>query len=497
MSQKFKILFLYPNEAFLNPPPVGIGCLSAVLKEAGFETDIFDTTFYEVDGFTSDKAKEENLQVRSFSFEERGIFADKADWAEDLRNKIKEFQPNLIALSALEVTYFLGLKMLGVVNDFKIPVVAGGVYPTASPEEIIKHPDITYVCVGEGEKAIINLADALANGKDDIKIRNIWTKRNGAIFKNDLDPPVDINALPVPDYSVFDERRFFRPMAGRVYKAVPVETNRGCPYRCTFCNSPSTLSLYSAKGIRGFFRKKTVKKIYEELKYLIRRWQAEYVYFPSDTFLLMTEKELDEFVEMYSEFKLPFWIQTRPETVNYDAMRKLKEAGCHRISIGLEHGNFEFRKNVLRKPFRDEVFVNAANILNEVGIPLTINNIIGFPYETRELIFDTIRLNRKVKFDTTNAYVFYPFTGTHLHDICKKEGYIKGTNTERGCTTIACKIEMPQLSSEEIKGLRRTFVMYVKMPESMWPEIKIAESFDEEGNKKFRQLREIYLKKYA
>lgn len=84
MSHKFRILFLYPNEPFLNPPPVSIGILAAILRKSGFDVDIFDDTFYQTRSVTSDGAKVENLQVKPFNFEERGILPDTGDIFEDL-----------------------------------------------------------------------------------------------------------------------------------------------------------------------------------------------------------------------------------------------------------------------------------------------------------------------------------------------------------------------------------------------------------------------------
>src|SRR3990172_7063038 len=109
---KYKILFLYPNEPFLNPPPVGISMLNAMLDKEKFETDVFDTTFYPTSPLSSDKAKEENLQVRPFSFTERGIEPNKGDMIEGLKSKASEFKPDMVALSILEPTYQLGIMML-------------------------------------------------------------------------------------------------------------------------------------------------------------------------------------------------------------------------------------------------------------------------------------------------------------------------------------------------------------------------------------------------
>ena len=238
-----------------------------------------------------------------------------------------------------------------------------------------------------------------------------------------------------------------------------------------------------------------MSRIARELQYLIKRWDAEYVYFTSDTFLAVTDAEFAEFIKIYSEFKLPFWLQSRAETITEYRAKKLKEAGCHRISIGLEHGNDEFRKKVLKKKFNNEQMVKASKILADAGIPLTVNNIIGFPDETRDLIFDTIELNRKLVFDTTNAVAFAPFHGTSLHKVCVERGYIP-SDFNPGSMNVDVSLDMPQLPKEEIKGLRRTFALYARMPKEYWPRIKMAEKFDEKGNIAFTELQKVYQKLY-
>ena len=204
-----------------------------------------------------------------------------------------------------------------------------------------------------------------------------------------------------------------------------------------------------------------------------------------------SDEEFENFVEVYSEFKLPFWIQTRAETVTEYRINKLKEIGCHRMSLGLEHGNYEFRKKVVIKKFDDETYIRATEMIADAGIPLSINNIIGFPDETRELVFDTIELNRKLKFDTTNAFPYAPFHGTSLHKLCLERGYI--TNEfNPGSLNVDIPLDMPQLSRKEIGGLRRTFALYARMPREYWPKIERAEKSDEEGNRVYSELKKIY-----
>ena len=98
-------------------------------------------------------------------------------------------------------------------------------------------------------------------------------------------------------------------------------------------------------------------------------------------------------------------------------------------------------------------------------------------------------------FDTTNAYAFTPFRGTFLYDYCLKKGYIE-PDAIAGCLTKGTIVKMPQLSTEEILGLMKTFSLYAKMPKEYWGKIKIAEKPDEEGSKAFAELSALYKEKY-
>jgi radical SAM superfamily enzyme YgiQ (UPF0313 family) len=480
----------------MNPPPICVGIFTALLRQNGFEVELFDSTLYNDENANgSDEAKEECLQVRPFSYSDRGVRLNAGSMEDDLVKKIEEYMPDLIAMSILECTYPIAVKMLDAISDIPVPVIAGGVFPTFAAKSVLSRKNVTMVCIGEGEEALVEVCRRMATGADCSSVKNIWIKKDGRIIRNGLTRPVDINSLPIPDYSLFDPQRFFRPMAGKMYRTVPIETARGCPYLCAFCNSPSISRLYKRNISANFYRKKKVERIREELKYLIERWDAEYVYFTSDTFLATTDEEFFEFAQMYEEFSLPFWIQSRPETITKARVKRLKDIGCHRMSIGLEHGNNEFRKRILNKRFDNRQAIRASEIIADVGIPLTVNNIIGLPDETRELVFDTIELNRKLTFDTTNALPFAPFHGTPLHQLCVERGYISEEFTP-GSLNLDAPLDMPQLSREEIKGLRRTFPLYARMPKDCWSRIKKAEKFDEEGNHIYAELRKTYQDKY-
>ena len=113
--------------------------------------------------------------------------------------------------------------------------------------------------ISEGEKAIVDLCNKIGKGEDYSNVTNLWVrKKDGIINKNPMTKPVDINQLPaITDIGIFGEKRFYRPMGGKIRRLLPVETHRGCPYTCTFCNSPSQNRIYASRG--NFFRKSLIK----------------------------------------------------------------------------------------------------------------------------------------------------------------------------------------------------------------------------------------------
>lgn len=190
---------------------------------------------------------------------------------------------------------------------------------------------------------------------------------------------------------------------------------------------------------------------------------------------------------MYSEFKIPFWCQARPEDITREKIEKLMQVGLFRMAIGVEHGNEDFRRRVLKRNVSNERIINALKIVSDIGLPFSVNNIIGFPYETREMTFDTIELNRQIKTNSRNAYSFSPFHGTPLREIAEKEGYIEKGLIARSLTRPTL-LNMPQYPPEQIEGMRRCFVLYVNMPKDRWPEIEKAENQTPEGDEIWRSL---------
>ena len=138
-----RVLFIYPNTFGMNMLPPAIAMFTSILKREGHSVDIFDTTYYSVDhGIDSDGSKMEKLNVVPYSMESKGIRLKSSDWKKDIKEKVNKFKPNLIAMSSTEDMWELGIKVLSEIKNYKlknkIPVIAGGVFPTFAPDLCIK-----------------------------------------------------------------------------------------------------------------------------------------------------------------------------------------------------------------------------------------------------------------------------------------------------------------------------------------------------------------------
>jgi anaerobic magnesium-protoporphyrin IX monomethyl ester cyclase len=498
-----KVLLLYPNTYGMNMIPPALGIFTAILKRENHELQLFDTTDYVEDQRNFDMEKSENLNARPINdfskLEEAKIFSNPI---EDFNSLVNSFKPNLIAVSCVEDMFPRAIELLSSLNENRPTVVMGGVFATFAPDVAYANSDgcVDYILKGEGEKTIVELCDKLEKNESVVDIDGIYYIEKNVfsgdkVINNHLPSPNAISDIPIPDYSLFNESRFYRPMQGKVRRMFPIETFRGCPYKCTYCNSPSQTTIHKDELNVNFFRKAEISRIEHEIETMINVYKADSLYFWADTFLSWNKTDFYEFCNMYEKYKLPFWMQTRPETIKKEYFERLKEIGLLRVSFGIEHGNEEFREKYLERKLKNTKIIEKLKIVTDMKIPISVNNIMGFPFETRELAFDTIELNRHIDSDGLNAYTFVPFHGVPLRKVSEDNNMVEKGKIVRSLMNLTM-LDQPQFSKEEIEGIRRCFVLYVKMPKDRWNEIRKAESLTPEGDRIWRLLKEECAQKY-
>jgi len=203
-------------------------------------------------------------------------------------------------------------------------------------------------------------------------------------------------------------------------------------------------------------------------------------------------RQLRQFMDEYSELVgVPFWCQSRPETISGSKLRALKIGGVADMQFGIECGNEDFRRKWLDRKASNKTILHGLELVERVGIPYTVNNIIGWPMETREEVFDTIGFNKKINPKTMNVYMLAPYKGTYIRDYCEQKGWMQPTDSPDQLLGGVPGMKYKYMTHSEFLGLQRCFPLYVKMPEYE-AQINAAEKDDYY----FDLLRNIYIERY-
>lgn len=447
-----KVLFVYPNNArSAASPQIGISSLSAVLKDAGHSTELFDTSFIPL-----------------------------ATAAAAFRRKIEESNPDLLAFSCRSGEWDLVQELLRASAKTGVATIVGGPHATIAPEEVIAHDDVDMLVRGEGEQALLEIVDGLEQGSDISATPNLWTKTNGRVRRNDMRPLLqNLDELPFLDWSLWDTRHFSVSYAAATYRrgtrAVGCcETSRGCPYSCTYCISPTLQQLYS--GLGTYHREKSVERIIAELVHLKDNYGIDYFKFTDETFIVGQER-IRQFAALYKEkIGLPFAFTTRPETMRPDTLRAVADAGGHCVGFGFESGSDWMRRNVLDRKTSQQQIIDAARATKENGMLLFAFVMMGLPFETREMIEETLRLLNIIKPDLVTVSLFFPFKGTPLYQTCLDHGMIDGDLPSLPNITDASILKNHALSSDRLVRLRELGPAFARQDAKFWPILRLMEN---------------------
>jgi anaerobic magnesium-protoporphyrin IX monomethyl ester cyclase len=514
------VLLVYPNDRMDGLISVGVSVLSAHLKNAGHKVELYDTTFFDTGKATGDSYREQMGQVIPVDLSKYGVTREKMNLNElqkDFRKKVLEYKPGLIGFSVLEITYDQGLELAKAIEDLDVPVIFGGIYPTFAPRIVLKEKSIGMICEGEGEEMIVELANKIEKKENLKDILNLTFKDKDTdkIYRSGLETQLEdlptgdniygeniglrrpqthmAKTLLAPDYSIYDDKRFWKKMGGKAVRSVAMELSRGCPYTCTFCCVPmqqhqhkSARDKYSEfaginKDVRvandPYHREKPIPKFVEEVKNAQAKYSLDFIYFTDESFLSMRNDRFEQFIDAYKKIKIPFFIESRVETVKPGYAKALEEVGCRGVAMGVESGSIELRKTLLKRRMPNEVIIHAFNEFKNTSIRISANNIIGFPTETREDIMKTIEINRQIQPDSVVVNAFRPYSGTELRKICIEKGLIPKEDRAEDNRAYGA-FNNGSLSSNELENIRKVFALYVTFPKKRWAEIREAESDD-------------------
>ena len=284
---------------------------------------------------------------------------------------------------------------------------------------------IDLVCREEYDYTCVELAE----GRPLAEIDGItWRGPDGSLIRNrDRAAIEDMDVLPMvsPIYKRdLDSSKYFGGYQRHPY--VSFYTGRGCKSRCTFCLWPQTLS-----GLN--YRYRSVPKVFEEVKFILKEMpEVKEIFFDDDT-LADAHKHV---VELSRELaKLGFgkkdflvtWGCNAKANVPYDVLKEMKAGGCRVLLVGYESGNQQILHNI-KKGLRIDVARKFTKDAHSLGLTIHGTFILGLPGETLETIEETINYAKDINPHTIQVSLAAPYPGTFLYKQATENGWFDDSN---------------------------------------------------------------------
>lgn len=441
-----RVLFVYPNKESAGFKPIGISLLSAILKREGHETALFDTTFFDLGYSDTNEALKEAGFFKPTDIDKYDVGKKKVDLKEELRKKMEQFKPDVLAVSALSDEVSIGLEVSRLAKEIKpeIKTIWGNKAVTIGDGRVFEDPAIDRYIIGEG---IVLLPLFLEHWNE------VMHCGPSPYFQN-------LDSLPYLDWSIFDDRQFLKQYDGKVLRGGDYMITHGCPNSCTYCINDGYRKLHGPNAGK-YIRQYSIRRVIAELAYLSERWDLHFFKFHDEDFLLKNDCYLSELSEKYKRnIGLPFTIMANARSVTVRKAMLLKEMGCVSVSMGFEAGNPIIRQILKRRETKEEI-VAATKLLNAYDIRTSSFNMIGLPFDTEETILETIRLNADSRVQYPNVSFFFPLEGTKLRDISIEYGFFKPEENAEFRTDRPV-LKLPEIPPEGLMYYFTNFARLVK-----------------------------------
>lgn len=409
---KFNRPIRFPTYNYATPvmhPPLLLAYAAAYTRQQGYKVDLVDAPVL-------------SLTVEGF-FE-----------------KVKSFMPDFVVAETSTPSFNSDVKVLQKIKQkINCKVVFLGTHVSALPEESLKsNTVIDAVVMGEYE---LSLVEFLKNGP--VGTKGIAYRDDGGnIVINERREYIEnLDILPFPARDLVPNYKYFDPILKNPFTFIL--SGRGCPYRCTYCNWPQTIS-----GRK--YRLRSSKNIVDELEYLQKNFNFRSVLFNDDTFTANSFHVNSVCEEILNRgLKIRWAAYSRADFTNKKLLRKMREAGCTLLKIGVESGNQEILDRV-KKNYKIEKIIEGVKNMLEAGFHIHATFVIGFPGETWSSIKSTLYFAKKLNPTTVQFSSVVPYPGTELFEYLEKNGYLLTQNWDE-YMPLKPLIKYPKLSPADIK----------------------------------------------
>jgi anaerobic magnesium-protoporphyrin IX monomethyl ester cyclase len=401
------------HEHFTMLPPLGLGYLAAVLVEDGHEVEIVDC-----------------IARCPLPAEQRpGGIMRVGSGNDEIADRVRAFRPDIVGISCGYSVHagqsYEVAELVKRAYSANVVTVVGGAHASTLPGEVLSNPSIDYVVVGEGEETMSELCDAIGSGADPVGIKGLLGPDGAGGVAGDphRERIADLDRIPFPRRDLFPiekyiERQLLYPedINNRRIPKTTILSSRGCPGNCVFCAIRCT---WGRKWIG-----RSPENIVDEIESLVREYGIRELDFIDDN-LSVSKERLRRICELIISRRIDVkWATPNGIaiwTLDKDLLRLMKKAGCYRLTFGLESGDPDTLAFIRKKYDRDHA-MRIVRYANRLGMWTVATFIIGFPYEDRSNVQNTLEFATALGLDLAMFYCVRPYPGTDLFEVCEKEG---------------------------------------------------------------------------
>ena len=368
---------------------------------------------------------------------------------------VDDWQPRLVVMETSTPSIYSDLEVAEAIKSrlSDVFILLVGPHVTALPEESLElGPAVDAVARGEYEHTVCAVARMLADSDAPTSRETIrglsYRHADGAIRHNPDRPPIEnLDALPfvseVYKRHLHVEDYFYSITR---YPEVTIVSGRGCPYHCTYCLWPQTIT-----GHR--YRQRSVDDVAEEFEFVARELpQVKEVFIEDDT-LTVDEKRCKALAEelIRRDNRLPFTANSRAN-VSFETLSWLKRAGLRLLCVGFESGDQAVLNN-MRKGIKVEEFYRFREDARRAGVLVHGCFMAGGPGETQESLAKTLDLAMRLEPDTAQFFPLMVYPGTEAYQWARQNGYLTTEDYRHWLTPEGLHrtvISQPDLTAEDL-----------------------------------------------
>jgi radical SAM superfamily enzyme YgiQ (UPF0313 family) len=441
----------------------------------------------------------------------------------DVAERVREFQPDLVGLTCLTFNYYDTLRTARIVKEVcpATKVCIGGWHTTLYPKETLVQKDVDYVVFGEGERTFLELVDAISHGRDPVGVLGLGFKAHGETVMNATRPteydtqsraalalglpieahgelaqrmqltvnrgrPVDkqLDEIDFPDFSLVDIGRYSHILDRGFDVTLPMESSRGCPFACTFCDIR-----------RSQFRYRSPDLIADEME----RWTHKGVrsfFFVDDNITVNKPRALRLFEEIVRRrLDVEFKVSSRIDRLDDEIMDAMKRAGVSRVSVGIETSKQKYL-DLMQKEITVEQIEDCLARARKIGLPVFAFMMLGLPGQTRREMLEEADFLKKHKVEYASFSVMTVYPKTELLRLALASGDIKEDPWQSFAESPVPDMEAPYVNgvyrAEELKKIQlevtRRFYFSPRMLYRRIREVKSLKAFTQRTKLALRML---------